>query len=246
MPRGKNALPTNLDIAKKPDYAAGMDESTWWTGNDLAGMKELACISHSERKLRLFGCACCRRMWPMLNRKKLRHAIEVAERFADRLASDDERIAAHRSIARSIDLFDVDSTQGQEALYAAEFLLDSARFAGFNAPDLALQAIAAARRHEPAVREAEARVQMEVLRDIFGPLLFRWIPFAQEWREWRRGCLPKLARTIYEDEHFDLLPILSDALQEAGCTDADVLTHCHSRSRHTRGCWVVDWILGKN
>jgi hypothetical protein len=238
---------TNLDISSPPDYAGDMDnENLWWSGTDLAGMKRLACESHAERKLRLFGCACCRRMWPLLNRKKLRDAIEVAERFADGRASDEERIVAHRSVARSIELFDVDSSQGQEALYAAEFLLDSARFAGNDAPDMALRAIAAAHRHQPAVHEAEARRQMEMLRDIFGPLLFRWIPFAEEWREWKRGCLPKLARTIYEDEHFDLLPILSDALQEAGCADPDVLAHCQSNTRHVRGCWVVDWVLGRN
>ncbi|HLW64937.1 MAG TPA: hypothetical protein VKS79_06410 [Gemmataceae bacterium] len=223
-----------------------MDESIWCTGTNLEGMKHLACLSSAERKLRLFGCACCRRMWPLLNRKKLRHAIEVAERFADGLANEEERIAAHRSIARSIEFFDVDSSQGQEALYAAEFVLHTARFAANDAPAMALRAIAAAHRHQPAVEEAEARAQMELLRDIFGPLLFRWIPFADEWHEWKCGCLQKLARTIYEDEHFELLPILADALQEAGCTDADVLAHCQSKTRHVRGCWVVDWVLGRN
>jgi hypothetical protein len=223
-----------------------MDENTWWTGDDLAGMKRLACLSHAERKLRLFGCACCRRMWPLLNRKKLRHAIEVAERFADGLASDEERIRANRSVARSIQNFDVDSTEGQEALYAAVFVLDATNFAGNYAPEMALDALAAAYRHQPIAREAEARVQMELLRDIFGPLLIRWIPFAEEWREWKRGCVPKLARAIYDDERFDLLPILADALQEAGCTDSDVLAHCHAKARHIRGCWVVDWVLGRN
>jgi hypothetical protein len=239
-------MPTDLDNAIEAAYPGNMDEKTWWTGDDLAGMKRAACISHSERKLRLFGCACCRRMWPILNRKKLRHAIEVAERFADGFTNDEERIQAYRSVAKSIQHFDVDSTEGQEALYAVVYVLGTANFAGNYAPEMAMDALAAALRNQPLAREAEAFVQMELLRDIFGPLLFRWIPFAEEWREWRRGCLPKLARTIYEDEHFDLLPILADALQDAGCSDTDVLTHCHSKTRHVRGCWVVDWVLGKN
>jgi hypothetical protein len=44
---------------------------------------------------------------------------------------------------------------------------------------------------------------------------------------------------------FDLLPILADALQEAGCTNSDILQHCHSPRPHVRGCWVVDLLLGK-
>ncbi|HEV3142578.1 MAG TPA: hypothetical protein VGZ47_01710 [Gemmataceae bacterium] len=222
------------------------DEQTWFTGNDLAAMKRLACVSFAERKLRLFGCACCRRIWPLLNRKKLRQAIEVAERFADGLASDEERERAYRSVAKSIQYFDLDSTQGQEELHAAVYILSNSNFAGNHAPEMALDAVAAAHRHQPSIREAEARAQMNLLRDIFGPLLFRWIRFADEWHEWKHGCLRKLARTIYEDERFDLLPILSDALQEAGCTDAELLAHCHAKTPHVRGCWVVDWILGRN
>jgi hypothetical protein len=66
-----------------------------------------------------------------------------------------------------------------------------------------------------------------------------------EWLTWKHGTVPKLAQTIYDDRRFDLLPILADALQEAGCTNADILLHCHSPGPHVRGCWVVDLLLGK-
>ena len=55
-----------------------------------------------------------------------------------------------------------------------------------------------------------------------------------------------LAKTIYEDYRFDLLPILADALEEAGCDDAEILAHCRGPGTHARGCWAVDLILEKS
>jgi hypothetical protein len=55
----------------------------------------------------------------------------------------------------------------------------------------------------------------------------------------------KLAQAIYEERAFDRLAILADALEEAGCTDAEVLAHCRGGGEHVLGCWVVDCILGK-
>ena len=65
------------------------------------------------------------------------------------------------------------------------------------------------------------------------------------WLTWRDGTVAKLAQTIYDDRRFDLLPILADALQEAGCADSEILQHCHAPGPHVRGCWVVDLLLGK-
>ena len=54
-----------------------------------------------------------------------------------------------------------------------------------------------------------------------------------------------LAQAIYEERRFGDLPVLADALEEAGCTDADILSHCRGPGPHVRGCWVVDLLLGK-
>jgi hypothetical protein len=54
-----------------------------------------------------------------------------------------------------------------------------------------------------------------------------------------------MARTIYEDRAFDLFPVLADALEDAGCTDQEMLNHCRSPGVHVRGCWAVDLTLGK-
>lgn len=54
-----------------------------------------------------------------------------------------------------------------------------------------------------------------------------------------------LATGIYAERAFDRLPVLADALEESGCDDEDVLAHCHTARPHTRGCWVIDGILGQ-
>lgn len=85
---------------------------------------------------------------------------------------------------------------------------------------------------------------VEILRDIAGNP-FRPITVNRDWLTWNDRTVPKLAQTIYDDRRFDLLPILADALEEAGCGDADILAHCRGPGPHVRGCWVVDLLLGK-
>jgi hypothetical protein len=62
---------------------------------------------------------------------------------------------------------------------------------------------------------------------------------------WRATDVVALARGIYEERAFDRMPILADALQDAGCTDRVLLLHCRGPFAHARGCWVVDLVLGK-
>jgi hypothetical protein len=62
---------------------------------------------------------------------------------------------------------------------------------------------------------------------------------------WLTSAVVTLARGIYDDRAFDRLPVLADALEDAGCADASVLTHCRGGGPHARGCWVVDGLLGR-
>ena len=82
------------------------------------------------------------------------------------------------------------------------------------------------------------------LRDIFANP-FRHAQLDPTWLHWNAGTIVKLAQTIYDDRHFDDLPILADALEEAGCTEPAILEHCRGPGPHVRGCWVVDLLLGK-
>jgi hypothetical protein len=66
------------------------------------------------------------------------------------------------------------------------------------------------------------------------------------WLRWNDGTVVKLAQSIYDERRFTDLPILADALEDAGCADADILAHCRGPGPHVRGCWVVDLLLGKS
>ncbi|AWM42176.1 hypothetical protein C1280_07730 [Gemmata obscuriglobus] len=81
----------------------------------------------------------------------------------------------------------------------------------------------------------------EPLRDIFGNP-FRPIIFVPEWRT---DTAVALAHQMYESRDFSAMPILADALQDAGCTSDDILNHCREPGEHVRGCWAVDLVLGK-
>jgi hypothetical protein len=79
------------------------------------------------------------------------------------------------------------------------------------------------------------------VREVFGYPL-RLPGFAPAWRT---PAVLALARSAYEERSFEDLPLLADALEEAGCTDPKILTHLREQGPHVRGCWALDLILGK-
>ncbi|WP_232069866.1 hypothetical protein [Gemmata massiliana] len=87
----------------------------------------------------------------------------------------------------------------------------------------------------------EQEIQCDLLRDIFGNP-FRPVAFSASWRT---DAVVSLARQMYESRDFGAMPILADALQDAGCDNDDILNHCRAPGEHVRGCWVVDLVLGK-
>jgi hypothetical protein len=86
----------------------------------------------------------------------------------------------------------------------------------------------------------------ELLGGIFGPLPFRSVAANSAWLERNSNTVPAIARRIYDERAFHDLPFLADALEDAGCTDAEILGHCRQGGEHVRGCRVVDLILGKS
>ena len=86
------------------------------------------------------------------------------------------------------------------------------------------------------------REQVALLRDIFGNP-FRPVTLNPVYQT---PTAQSLAQSIYDQRTFSQLPILADALEEAGCTDAAILNHCRQPGEHVRGCWVVDLVLGKS
>jgi hypothetical protein len=90
--------------------------------------------------------------------------------------------------------------------------------------------------------DGELASQSGLIRDIFGN------PFrpASCSESWRTDSAVALARQMYDSRDFGAMPILADALQDAGCDNEDILAHCRDPKQvHVRGCWVVDLVLGK-
>jgi hypothetical protein len=91
---------------------------------------------------------------------------------------------------------------------------------------------------------AERKEQILLAHDIFGNP-FRPVALNTTWKRWQDGTIVRIAQAIYDNRRFQDLPILADALEEAGCTDPAILEHCRTPGEHVRGCWVVDLVLGK-
>jgi elongation factor G-like protein len=205
-----------------------MNEADWLRSIDPVRMLEPLQGMVPYRKLRLVACACCRRIWHLLSDDRSRRAVEVFERYADGVGYQQElqdAVAAAR-------MFDV-RLRGVH-LQAAR-TVTMAWSAPDQVPSAAVRAVAA--------RREELRRQADLLRDIFGNP-FRPVPVDLAWLEWRGGLVTQIARSIYDERRFNDLPILADALEEAGCTEASILDHCRRRSAHAPGCWVLDGLLG--
>ena len=129
---------------------------------------------------------------------------------------------------------------GTDSISAAKAMRASAdaqpHQAARDSAELALQALAG---YDLVSRRPWKIHQCNLLRDIFGNP-FR--PSTVETR-WFTSTSTSIAKGIYADRVFDRLPILGDALEEAGCTDAEILAHCRGPGPHVRGCWVVDLLL---
>jgi len=213
----------------------------------------------SDRKLRLFAVAGCRRIWHLLIDERSHHAVEVAERYADGQATEEERQAACDAACAAMHEQQPWGVGGELLKCSAV----SAASAGVNASaeswtfdgqqsqrsylaDNPAQAVYLRMKEDgqevQGVKKTEKAALASLLRDIFGRLPFRPVTLNPAWRT---SNVAALAQAIYDDRAFDRMPILADALEDAGCDNADILNHCRQPGEHVRGCWVVDLVLGK-
>jgi hypothetical protein len=210
-----------------------------------------------RRKLRLFGCSSCRRMWEQMTDERSRQAVVVAERWCDGNANiaevEQSRTLAQKAYSATFDryLFVEDDylelvrirgwLEGDElsAAIGAMNVLDSQ---AVNFISTCLSNRCGEELPEYPIYMARSRAEAVSLRCIFGNP-FRPVRFNSTWRTPQAIAL---ARTDYEERRFEDLPLLADALEEAGCTDAAILAHLRGPGPHVRGCWVVDLVLDKN
>jgi len=238
-----------------------MTETEWLKGEDPVPLLTFAAPTASRRKVRLILTACCSRMLESTppKRRSFRDRYEgsfhllvgahaVVERFADGLAGADE-LAKARVDAKDADYVPGWVDYGGETELYRE--VEAVLLVAADNPDPA--AVIAACAHATNTRPApvpggedtrrveEARWQAEVVRCVLGN---PFLPVTFD-PKWRTETAVALASGIYAERAFDRMPILADALQDAGCEDEHLLAHCREPGPHVRGCWVVDLVLGK-
>lgn len=198
--------------------------------------------------MRLFACACLRRIWGMpvsdhwrlFSDERCRRAVEAAEAFADGRITAEAMQEARRG-AEAVASGNALRTNSAARASVATTYADAWQGAWDSAW---LTAMAWRERQCDAAAAAEEEFQCHLLRDIVGDP-FAPAEFDPAWHLWDGGTVKRLAQTVYDERRFADLPYLADALEDAGCADARVLEHCRSGGEHVRGCWAVDLTLGK-
>jgi hypothetical protein len=221
-----------------------MTEAEWHTCTDSQKMLEFLKGKASDRKLRLFACACYRRIWPLLSDHRSQLAVEFGEQCADGKVTDEEQFAAYELACDAKD----DAWGG--AYENADFPAVAASYVLGHDPAAALVAgLTATAGNNPRVRQpGEMAFQCYLLREIVGNP--SRLIFAAP--TWLTPTVLALAQAAYDNRtlpagHLDnaRLGILGDALEEADCSNADILDHLRGSGPHYRGCWCLDMLLGK-
>jgi hypothetical protein len=199
-------------------------------------LKRLEPKKH-RRKWVLFNCACCRRVWDQMP-EDCRAYVEAAERYA--LGTGLKKNLGPLKGPVNVAVAKVPYLSDHRPWYAAvaaSTVTNTTRYCAWNAARAVDEAGRVAHRRE---RQAQA----DLLREVIGN---RYRPVAVEpaWLTWNSGAVPRMAQALLADGHFSDLPVLADALEEAGCTDEVILSHCRGGGEHVRGCWVVDLLTGR-
>jgi hypothetical protein len=220
-----------------------MTEREWLEATDPEPMLYFLRQGVSERKLRLWAAACCRRVWDRLDYQE-RQNIEVTERYADGTASDEER----RSFASLSYRFPFDPKG--KLILEAEPDTAARNWAGIAVVHRVMNDLGTWRHPEFELVSAEEdaaqvdllrelAVQADLLRELFAN---PFCPITRDpsWLTWHDGLIVSMAQQMYESRDFSDMPVLADALEEAGCTNPDVLSHCRQQGAvHVRGCFVL-------
>ena len=248
-----------------------MTEAEWLASDSPDAMRGYLQEAASERKLRLFAVACCRRIWNFIPVPEAKRCVEVAELYAEGLADDSDLAEA---IQASIDACNQDSRLRSETSNpwgwieqhvhnAVSRVHRSERGGRCTAHRAAASAWGVAKLLGEPLPEGEAPDMAKGLESLeqqeFGQqaVLFRDL-FGNPFRDatfdtcWVSPAVALLAQTAYDERTLPSglldparLAVLSDALEEAGCANADLLSHLRSPGPHVRGCWALDLILGK-
>jgi hypothetical protein len=215
----------------------------------------------SERKRFLFMAAVGRYIQPLMTEPKCIRVVEACEEFAVGIIDEDTfwdinevgQIAAERAKAPAIGTAAnefvrllSDDSKHNRCVYHAEDALGyvAATEAGVLKPAATWRQAKSVWKHPVFIagRDAAERTFLSFLHDIFGPNPYK--P-PKVLRAWRTDAVKAIARRAYDLGDFSALPILADALEDAGCENTVILDHLRGSVGHVRGCWCLDEVLRK-
>jgi hypothetical protein len=201
-----------------------MKEQQWLSTTAFNAMMKGVLPWASERQLRLLACGHARQLWAELS-PEARHVVECAEHFADvpgTLGPLNEAVQALRESPQEPRRRSTSQIEAEAA----------ARRCAADDPATSLP-------NYSYMGKEYARALCDLVRDLFGNP-FRPTRLDPSWLAFEAGTVGKLARGIYQERAWDRMPILADALEDAGCSDPSVLDHLRGPGPHYRGCWVLD------
>jgi hypothetical protein len=191
-----------------------LSEEEWRTGTDAPAMLDHLHGRASARKLRLLAAACCRTAAAEVGDLPARVA-DLAERHAEGDVALDELRAAAGGAEVPLVRALAHPLETQAAWEAVRIRQD----------------------------EGNPAAVCELIRELFGNP-FRPVAVESAWLRWRDGLVRHMTQGIHDGRRFDDLPVLADALEDAGCDDADLLAHLRRPGGHALGCWALDALTG--
>jgi len=248
-----------------------MTEKEWLACNDPLRMLDFLRGRGIQRKLRLFSCGCCRRVWDLLDETN-QAAVALVENFVDGKITVADMEKGWLDASQSSDNLETSPFGSSDLLgYRAQFVSRDAPCSYAVGTVLCTSNVVSQGARDDADASFAARCaagckayfgidrvrgnramwsQLEATEFAALAKLSRCV-FGNPFRpvtvnaSWLTPTVVQLAEHIYRERAFDQMPILADALQDAGCDNEDVLSHCRGEGPHVRGCWVVDLLLGK-
>lgn len=225
-----------------------MTETEWQACTDIVQLAEARNTAANERylvsdrQLRFFLCSRCRRFWHLLS-ERARNVVGEAEDYADgatRLSAVKQQAA---TAGRKYDHPAIRLQHGPLYWLGGPMFLRYVlhQLLQRDLRDVNLATILRARGEEWGPEEDER--DLNAFREVSGNP-FRRYAINPTWR--RKGLINSMASRMYRTGDFTALPILADALEDAGCCDEHILAHCRSGGEHWRGCWVLDLLMDKN
>lgn len=204
-------------------------------------LEQFTTTPRPMRKLRLYACGCCRQIWEFLTDPRSVAAVEVAERYADNLASEADLDTAGEAASDACDEIEARNPN------SIEFAAANAAHLSIQAPSDVSQPVAWVMTHAYGYNDyAEAlNTNLRTLTDLFRDVFENPYRPSRPQNSWWTPEVKHLASTIYEQQAWSRMPELANALENAACQDREILNHCREEKTHTKGCWLLDIILEK-